>query len=55
MMPGRRQAPMARRSWSASPGVKPAATTASRMACSWNKGHAERSLEHFANRRRWDT
>ena len=38
MTPGRRQAPMARRSWSASPGVKPAATTASRIACSWNSG-----------------
>ena len=34
MTPGRRQAPIARRSWSASPGVKPAATTASRIACS---------------------
>ncbi len=27
-----------RRSSSASPGVKPAATTASRMACSWKSG-----------------
>ena len=34
MIPGRRQAPIARRSWSASPGVKPAATTASCIACS---------------------
>ena len=29
-----RHAPMARRNWSASPGVKPAATLARRMACS---------------------
>ena len=29
---------MARRSWSASSGVKPAATIASRIACSWNSG-----------------
>ena len=36
--PGRRQAAIARRSWSASPGVKPAATTASRIACSWKIG-----------------
>ena len=30
----RRQAPIARRNWSASPGVKPAATIASRITCS---------------------
>jgi hypothetical protein len=29
---------MARRSWSASPGVNPAHSMATRMACSWNSG-----------------
>jgi hypothetical protein len=38
MVPTRRNVAMARRSWLASPGVKPAATMAMRMACSWNSG-----------------
>ena len=29
---------MARRSWSASPAVKPAHSIATRIACSWNSG-----------------
>jgi hypothetical protein len=29
---------MARRSWSASPGVNPAHSIATRMACSWKSG-----------------
>jgi hypothetical protein len=36
--PLRRQAAIARRNWSASPGVKPAATTASCITCSWKIG-----------------
>ena len=36
--PLRRHAAIARRSWSASPGVKPAATIASCMTCSWKIG-----------------
>ena len=38
MVPTRRKVAMARRSWSASDGVKPAATIAIRIACSWNSG-----------------
>ena len=54
------QAPIARRNWSASPGVKPAATTASCMACSWKIGtrqvRASTSLQFRARSaaaRRW--
>ena len=36
--PLRRHAAIARRSWSASPGVKPAATIASCITCSWKIG-----------------
>ena len=49
MTPVRRQAPIARRSWSASPGVKPAATTTSFIACSWNKRHAEGLAQDVAH------
>ena len=38
MVPARLKVAMARRSWSASLGVKPAATMAIFMACSWNSG-----------------
>ncbi len=38
MVPTRRKVAMARRSRSASDGVKPAATMAIFIACSWNSG-----------------
>ena len=38
MVPTLRKVAMARRSLSASAGVKPAATMAMRIACSWNSG-----------------
>jgi hypothetical protein len=38
MVPVRLKVAMARRSLSASPGVKPPATMAIFIACSWNKG-----------------
>ena len=38
IVPTRRKVAMARRSWSASLGVKPAPTIAMFIACSWNSG-----------------
>ena len=38
MVPVRLKVAMARRNWSASPGVKPPATMAIFIACSWNSG-----------------
>jgi hypothetical protein len=47
MVPTRRNVAMARRSRSASPGVKPAATMAIFIACSWNSGTPMRLAEHL--------
>src|ERR1700754_86734 len=41
------------RSWSASPGMKPAQTMATRMACSWKQGHAQRLTENLFQFRLW--
>ena len=46
MVPTRLKVAMARRSRSASPGVKPAATMAMRIACSWNSGTPSVLLQH---------
>ena len=47
---GRFQAAIARRSWSASPGVKPAATIASCITCSWKSGTPSVFSQHAAHR-----
>ena len=47
MVPTRLKVAMARRSLSASAGVKPAATMAICIACSWNSGTPSVLLQHL--------
>ena len=53
--PRRFQAAIARRSWSASPGVKPGGDDGQLHHLLLEERHAERPLQHAAHLRRWGT